>query len=134
MKSLRSHRWLAAFTVLLLLMGTAMPALVRMHCLSGGHTVLSLGQADDCCPEDEEENRGPVFRAMCCEFERTAPERTDFTMGSGPSSPIATAAVPGVVIEFPAAISTDLAGSAVSSRPPPLLLAERLSQVGSYLL
>ena len=59
-----THRWLSAFAALLLLASSAMPALVKMSCLSGGHVVLSLGQADDCCPEEGDHHAGSTVHRV----------------------------------------------------------------------
>jgi hypothetical protein len=38
-----------------------------MTCLQGGHSVLSFGMADACCPI-EESGDIPVLKAACCAF------------------------------------------------------------------
>lgn len=134
MMSLRTYRWLAPLAALLLLLGTAAPALVRMSCLSGGHTVLSIGQADDCCPEEEQSPEGAQFQAVCCEYDHTVPNHTAFNVEVGPSvvaaitHPVLTRIDPASMVRYP------LCGYGFSNRPPPLLTGERLSQVGSFLI
>jgi hypothetical protein len=134
MKVLRSHRWLAALAAILLLVGTAAPALVRMDCLSSGHTVVSIGQAEDCCPPDQDHQKGPQIHAICCEFQRTVPERMAFHVETAPSAVAAfeRASEPRT---DPAPCLLDATKSyGLMAHPPPLLTAERLSQVGSFLI
>lgn len=119
---------------MLLLLGTAMPALVRMTCLSGGHTVLSIGQAEDCCPEEPSTPEGAQLEAICCEFERTAPSRTDFHVESGPTLVAVAHLIAVSSVEMIVPVHDPAIRYAFTSRPPPLLTAERLSQVGSLLI
>jgi len=134
MKALRTDKWLALLAALLLLMGTAAPALVRMSCLSGGHTVLSFGQADDCCPEEEQAPEGAQFHAVCCDVERTAPNHDAFNVESGPSVAAAIAYPVFARIDAFSPLHVPLRGYGLSTRPPPLLIGERLSQVGCFLI
>lgn len=131
---MRSYRWLAPLAALLLLVGTAAPALVRMSCLSGGHTVLSIGQADDCCPEEERSPEGAQFQGVCCEFDRTAPNRTAFNVEVGPSFVAGITHPVFARIDAASPLHVPSCGYGLSTRPPPLLTGERLSQVGSFLI
>ena len=134
MKALRSHRWLASFAALLLLLGTAAPALVRMNCLSSGRSVVSIGQADDCCPPDAEHPKGAQIQAVCCEFQRPAPERTAFHVESAPSIVAAFERSPDKGIGFAPSLLDAPKGSGLMAHPPPLPTAERLSNLGSFLI
>ena len=134
MKSLRTHRWLAALAALLLLLGTAAPALVRMSCLSGGHTVVSIGQAEDCCPKDQPHHDGAQLRARCCEMERTAPERDAFTTESGFSFATVFMRTPEAHLWPASHPMAAISGYGFTSRSPPLLTTERLSRVCGFLI
>lgn len=134
MKALRSHRWLAAFAALLLLLCTAAPALVRMNCLSSGHSVVSIGQAEDCCPPDQDHPKGAQIQAVCCEFQCTAPERTAFHVETAPSIVSAFERAPEPGTGFTPGLLDTQKGYRLIAQPPPLLIAERLSQLGSFLI
>lgn len=134
MKALRTDKSLALLAALLLLLGTAVPALVRMSCLSGGHTVLSIGQADDCCPEEEQAPEGDRFQAVCCEFDRTGPNHSAFNVESGPSVVAAIAFPVFAHINAASPLHVPPGGYGLNTRPPPLLTGLRLSQVGCFLI
>ena len=118
----------------LLLLATAAPALVRMSCLNGGHTVLSIGQADECCPQEEHQGDGPQLRARCCELERTAPVHEAFTVENSHSTMVIVTPTPAVHFDLVPLPATQAPGYGFVPRPPPLLTGQRLSQVGSLLL
>lgn len=134
MKVPRSHRWLAAFAALLLLLGTAAPALVRMNCLNSGHSVVSIGQADDCCPPEQEHPQGAQIHPVCCEFQRTAPERTAFHVETAPSIGSAFERGPEPGTGFTPSLLDAPKGYGLMAHPLPLLTAERLSQLGRFLI
>ena len=46
------NRGLSVAAMLLLVLGTAAPALARMTCVMGGPSTLSIGAAEDCMPVD----------------------------------------------------------------------------------
>lgn len=133
MQPLRTHRWLSVITGMLLLFTTATPALVRMTCLSGGHSVLSVGQAEDCCPE-QEHGPGATFAAACCDSDAAKP--VDHLFESNvPGSQALTAILPTAITHLLHAPSyTDAHRLPVRSRPPPLLVLERLSLERSFLI
>ncbi len=62
------HTWITYLVVGVFLLATSGTALSRMTCLEGGHSILSLGLATDCCPDDEEPGDRPVYRPYCCEL------------------------------------------------------------------
>ncbi|MBL0045147.1 MAG: hypothetical protein IPP33_12370 [Flavobacteriales bacterium] len=131
MKNVRVRQWFSALAALLLLTSSAMPAVVRMTCVNGGHTVLSIGQAEDCCP-DSDQQEGASIQAICCEFQEAAPQRAEFS------------AEHQVAFQLPEVLlySSGVSDSHVadlrtptdrgSERPPPLYVLERLSQLCSF--
>jgi hypothetical protein len=133
MKALRSCRWLASAVALLLLLGTAAPALERMSCSMGCPTVIGIGQVEDCCSGELDHHDGPVLSSTCCELERTAPEHQAFTTERVMPgfTFIASAELP--VPPVPCLLD-GAPHSGCTPSPPPLLLGERLSRVGSYLI
>ena len=134
MEAFRANRGFSVLVAVLLLLTTAAPALVRMSCLSGGHSVLSIGQADDCCPQEDHHGDGPQLRARCCEMERTAPVHAAFTMENGHSTLAVVTPAPAVHIDLVPRSAILVPGYAFVPRPPPLLAAQRLSRVGSFLI
>ena len=132
MRLLRANG-LSVLAMLLLLLGTAAPALVRMTCVVGGHTVLNVGQPADCCPEDHAHATAEL-KATCCEVLQAQPQRTDFVQGVGAMVPLLFA------MPLPAAICPaevlmpSVWSKAHLSRPPPLLQARRLAAFGSFLI
>lgn len=62
---LLKNRWATAWVACLLLFATSGTSLSRMTCLQGGHSVLSLGRADACCPEESGGDL-PSLKADCC--------------------------------------------------------------------
>ena len=131
MKTQRVRPWISALAALVLLASTAMPALGRMTCASSGHTVLSIGQAKDCCP-GEDRQEGSTIRAICCEFQQAAPQRAEFNaehpiflpLPVFPFHPVRAA----IACDARVLVSSQLG----SRRPPPLVVLERLSQLSSF--
>ncbi len=68
---LQRHRWATISVVLLLLFATSGMALSRMTCLMSGHSVVSFGILEDCCPEPEP-SEGPAVAPVCCVFGQAA--------------------------------------------------------------
>ncbi len=118
----------------LVLLATAAPALVRMNCLSGGHTVLSIGQADDCCPQEDHQGDGPQLRARCCEMERTAPVHAAFTLENSHSTLSVVTPAPSEHLDLVPRRAIPVPGYGFVPRPPPLLTGQRLSRVRSLLI
>ena len=131
MKNVCVRQWLSAVAAVLLLASSAMPALVRMTCVSGGHTVLSIGQAEDCCP-DSDQQEGASFQAICCEFQEAAPQRAEFSAEHQVAFqlPVALLHSFGVSDSHVADLRTPTDRG--SERPPPLYVLERLSQLCSF--
>ena len=112
--------------VALLLMGTAAPMLTRMTCVLSGHVQMNVGQAKNCCPE-RENGHGAHLEAVCCVFEQAAPKHEVFTppVFGGPLAQEYVALQPEAIIRIPNA--PEIFRTAMGSRPPPLLMGERLS-------
>lgn len=115
---------------LLLLLATSGVTVSRMSCLISGHSELSLGLADDCCPE--EEHGGSSVEATCCDFDQAGTDRIDVLPGSQLefiSLPVIEA-----VSQPDARISAHLAPHWLESRPPLLSGLERLTLVRRFLI
>lgn len=134
MERVRASKWVSALAALLLLALTAMPALVRMHCLNSGRTFVSLGQAEGCCSENGHEGKGPVVQGICCELDRTAPERKAFTPSTSCPLPWALAACTTLDPFWVSSRYEAQLNHRLIDRPPPRPMPVRLSFAGSYLL
>lgn len=67
----------AWFLLVLFLLGTATPAVSRMTCLQSGHSELSVGYAEECCP-DKAPAQGATVKPVCCEVLTAKPEKHPF--------------------------------------------------------
>lgn len=132
MRSLRCNG-LSLVAMLVLLLGTAAPALARMTCVMGGHSVLSLGQATDCGPVDHSHNTTTVT-ATCCEVLQAQPQRTDFVPSANPMVPTLFAMVMPASVFIKEAIAPVVRSDAWFSRPPPLPRSQRLATTGVFLI
>lgn len=132
MHPLRAHG-LSLLAMLLLLLGTAAPALARMTCVAGGHTVVNVGQAADCCPTDHH-HQATTVSATCCELLQAQPQRTDFVQGTGAMVPLLFAMVLPATVHPVVALAPVVRYDAHFSRPPPLLQAQRLATFGLFLI
>lgn len=133
MRSLRSFRThgLAVLAMLLLLLGTAAPALARMTCVMGGHTELSVGQPEDCCPTDHTHPTDEL-KATCCEVLQAQPQRDDFVAATHvavPSPPVVLMAWP-VQVPFP--LVHAMQAEEFSIGPPPAPLLRVLASTGVF--
>ncbi len=119
--------------MLLLLMGTAAPALARMTCVMGGPSVLSVGMAEDCGPVDHEHPVTTVS-ATCCEVLQTQPQRANFVPAASVGLPVLLAVeLPAVIV--PAQMAVPAAFLDVRfSHPPPLSCDQRLATFGTFLI
>lgn len=124
---LRSQRWLGALCGVILLAATCAPAVVRMKCLVAGSVTVSLGQMDGCCADEHEADR-PSFSAVCCDVDGTWPVKPDLASTPTCSIPGATFLLAEPQPSMAASCPAPLAGYRLRSRPPPLLVSERLSQ------
>ncbi len=114
----------------LLLMGTVAPMLTRMTCMQSGRVQMQVGQAKDCCPE-RENGQDAHLEAVCCVFEQTAPKHDVFT-AQGFTGPL----VPELGVMHAEAITCipgvpEVSHTTLCTRPPPLLMGERLSLHGT---
>lgn len=130
MRPFRAHG-LSVLAMLLLLLGTAAPALARMTCVMGGHSVLQVGDAADCCPNDHD-HATDELKPTCCEMLQAQPQRTNFVQVSGAMVPVLFGvAVPTAVQPAPAVVSFGFR-DVLDARPPPLLLSRRLAAFGTF--
>lgn len=132
MRSLRG-KGLSLVAMLVLLLGTAAPALARMTCVMGGHSVLSLGQATDCIPVDHHHTTTTV-KATCCEVLQAQPQRTHFVPAANPMVPTLFALVLPASIFASELIAPVVRSDAWFSRPPPLPRSQRLATTGVFLI
>lgn len=132
LRSLRS-KGLSVFAMLVLLLGTAAPAMARMTCIMGGPSILSVGQAEDCSSVDHSHPITTV-QATCCEVLQANPQRADFVPAASAMVPVLFAMVlPAAII--PAEIAAPVVRrNAHFSRPPPLARSLRLATTGVFLI
>ena len=124
------HRWATIAVVGLMLFATSGATLSRMTCFSEGHSVLSFGGADDCCPEEES---GAGLKAACCELSQAQAGPIAFV----PHDVLALAPVLMALDAVPVVVALERSFVPVSwldSRPPPLLAPERLASIASFLI
>ena len=131
MRSLRSNS-LSVLAMLVLLMGTAAPALARMTCVAGGHSVLSVGQVEDCCPENDAQ--GATVSATCCEMWEARPQRSDFVPAVNAMVPVPVATLHPGSVSAPLRMVTQAPTDAHISRPPPLPRAQRQASIGVFII
>lgn len=127
---LLKHRWATILVVGLMLFATSGATLSRMTCFSEGHSVLSFGAADDCCPD---EASGPGLKAVCCELSQARAGIIAFV----PHDMLALAPVLMALDAVPVMVVLEIVSTGTSwleSRPPPLLAPERLASISSFLI
>lgn len=132
LRSLRS-KGLSVLAMLVLVLGTAAPALARMTCIMGGPSILSIGEAEDCSPVD---HTHPVttVQATCCEVLQAHPQRSDFVPAANAMVPVLFAmTLPAVIVPAEMA-ETGVRSDARFSRPPPLARSQRLATTGVFLI
>jgi len=126
------HRWATLVVVGLMLFATSGATLSRMTCLMDGHSVLSFGFADDCCPEPEAGSNA-VLKATCCEFSEATVGAVTFvahnTLALTPVLMVLDAVPVTVMVERTFELCRWL-----DVRPPPLRGGERLAILGSFLI
>lgn len=125
---LHRNTWFTYLVIGLFVLATSGTALSRMTCLEGGHTVLSLGLAVDCCPEDAPVDH-PTYKASCCELAFVQGDRADYlpnTNADALVSGLMLAVLP-TVIAVPEPVRRL---SWLGSRPPPIDTRDRLSVIG----
>ncbi|MFZ1691830.1 MAG: hypothetical protein WAT74_01425 [Flavobacteriales bacterium] len=131
MRKLKKNRWMLASLAMLLLLATSGLTVSRMSCLISGHSVLSLGLAEDCCPE-EEHGDGATITATCCELLQAGAERLELL----PSTTFDLIALP-VTDAAPTLAAVALERHPLrwlDSRPPPLIGKDRLAQMRRFLI
>lgn len=130
MRMLRT-KGLAFLAMLVLLLGTAAPAMARMTCVMGGPSVLSVGQAEECIPTDHA-HEATTVQTTCCEVLQTNPAHAAFVPAGGAWLPllfatdVPVAAAPEILLETPIAPGQ---GHFVQV-PPPLL--RRLARIAHF--
>lgn len=125
---------LSLVAMLLLLLGTAAPALARMTCVKSGHSVLNIGQLEECCPADGL-GAQQTIDATCCETGTAQPLRADFTAAghvAAPAAPVFLLLWPVAVPAVPQASASALA--ALHEGLPPVPLATQLASTRVFRL
>lgn len=125
---LHRNKWFTYVVMGLFLLASSGTALSRMTCLEGGHTVLSLGLAADCCPAEAPADHA-TFKASCCELAFVQGDRADYlpiTNAGAVISGLMLAIVPADIV-VPEPVTRV---SWLGSRPPPIATRERLSVIG----
>ncbi|HRF80190.1 MAG TPA: hypothetical protein PL070_08890 [Flavobacteriales bacterium] len=122
------HTWLTYLVLAVFLLATSGTVLSRMTCLEGGHSVLSLGAATDCCPEEEHTSDVPTYKATCCELAMVQGEGDDYLPNNSADLLFVEAFLSFHTIEVtqpePVVSFTWL-----RSRPPPLAVSDRLAVI-----
>ncbi|GEM_PF-3338125 len=129
---IRQNKWSAALLAVLLLFVTSGFALSRMTCLSAGHSVVSVGLADDCCPDDAP-SAIPVVKATCCAITQAVGYTDPFTQHVELALDLTATVVDQEPVRIALFQPTRVLprGEAI---PPPLLLSVRLAANGSFLI
>ncbi len=124
---LQRNKWATYIVVGLFLLATSGTAISRMTCLEGGHSVVSLGMATDCCPEPEHGDF-PTVKATCCEFDLVKGDGSDYLPNTYidllPAALILDHAMVSIALSTPVRATTWLC-----SRPPPLSVTDRLAVI-----
>lgn len=119
------HRWTSYLVTGLLLFATSGATLSRMTCLMGGHSVLSLGLATECCPKSDTDGV-PVLKSTCCDVTEARLGQPDLL----PSEQLAMDPfLNGVSWMAPPSIASELVlwPEWLETRPPPKDAPERLA-------
>lgn len=122
---LHNNRWASVLVAVLLLFATSGMAITRMTCLLGGHSVVSLGALEDCCPADEGSDV-PTVKAECCALSSAQTTGDPFVGHDDSSMAPLLAVLQNVPCETMAAVPMVLPKKPKSG-PPPLRAQERLS-------
>lgn len=130
LRTFRTHG-MAFVAMLLLLLGTAAPALARMTCVAGGHTEVSVGQPEDCCPTDHAHPTDEL-KATCCEVLAAQPQRTDFVPGAQPAAPAPLVFVVAWPMQAPMPLVHAVQADAFGPGPPPSTLLRALASTGVF--
>ncbi len=110
----------------LLLFAALAPKLSRMTCTFSGRSLVSLGEAKDCCPASEKPDA--QFTTTCCEFTSVQSEIPTFTF----DKVLVPTSVHAVAIPWLTVIEVPLSGHAWTIKQqcrPPRLLSDRLAEL-----
>lgn len=132
MRILRSHS-LSVFAMLVLLLGTATPALACMTCVVSGASVFSIGQVDAYCTEGEDLGTSTI-QATCCEIGQATPQHSAYLTAASTVLPMVPALLqtqPLFAIEE--GMSVELTDKRCS-RPYVLPRSRWLAVFGTYLI
>jgi hypothetical protein len=126
---LHRNKWLTYVVLGFFLLATSGTAISRMTCLSGGHSVVSLGKATACCPQEAAHGPTAEVRAACCELTTVQAERDNYL----PDHNYYHFTVVDLVLEH-FVIDRSMPEPVISvswlgSRPPPLAATDRLAVI-----
>jgi hypothetical protein len=120
---LQRNRWITMIMVAVFLLASSGTMLSRMTCLIGGHSELSIGLVDDCCPEEATD--GPSISATCCATSATRSDLQDYL----PNADLILQPVIAVVGQTWSIMGPVMQGSNIAwcdTRPPPISGFDRL--------
>ncbi|MEO8067770.1 MAG: hypothetical protein ABI599_08775 [Flavobacteriales bacterium] len=132
MKQLRTNRFAAVLSALLLLVAAVAPAICRTTCTESGRSTVDVGHVKSCC-DNEMPSSSPEFRLTCCVHTEASAQVNVHTV----NAPMKMAVpLPMVAVPEPApeAILSAPIATLRADRPPPLKAPERLSLNRSLLL
>lgn len=132
MRFLRSHS-LSVMAMLVLLLGTATPALACMTCVVSGASVFSIGQLDPCCTAGEQSSTSTI-QATCCEIGQTTPQRSAFLSAASTVMPLLPVILQQPPIYAAEEIMPMVLTEAHCHHPYPLPRSRRLAVFGTYLI
>ena len=125
---LHRHTWLTYLVLAVFLLATSGTVLSRMTCLERGHSILSLGAATDCCPEEEHTSDVPTYKATCCELAMVQGEGDDYLPNNSADLLFVEAFLSFRTIEVTQPEPV-VAFTWLRSRPPPLSVSDRLAVI-----
>lgn len=122
------HKWLTYMVVGFFLLATSGTALSRMTCIDGGHSVVSLGKATGCCPEEAPHGTMPEVKAACCELALVQAESENYLPNVGFDLLVDEIDLGHMVIDISLPETKGII-TWLASRPPPLSTPDRLTVI-----
>ena len=130
-KFLQQNRWFTFLVIGLLLFATSGTMVSRMTCLIGGHSELTIGLVEECCPHEEHD--GAVIGPQCCDVGQTDQLESSFIAGADLHLVVFLLSLD--ALPFTTIISTEPTTIPwLQSRPPPEDFGERAARLGSLLI
>lgn len=125
------NTWVVHLMVAVHLLASSGATISRMTCLEGGHSVVVLGKASDCCPDRAPQGPAPEVKAACCEMAIVHGERDHYLPQPGFELLASTTLFHQVsaMVHVPKAVNGSWRSG---SRPPPLSTPDRLVVLGVH--